>query len=64
MIEKIAGALKLTPYRLFMNEPGAAYGETDKTADFLATIPPDIRSDIIARLSAAICTCVTATLSP
>jgi transcriptional regulator with XRE-family HTH domain len=64
LIEKIAGALKLAPYRLFMNTPGVAYGETDKTADFLASMPPDIRKDIIARLSAAICASVTTTLTP
>ncbi|MDR2144299.1 MAG: helix-turn-helix domain-containing protein [Treponema sp.] len=64
LIEKMAGALKLAPYRLFMDEPGAAYGETDKTADFLASIPPDIRKDIITRLSAAVCNSVTTTLAP
>ncbi|MDR2766941.1 MAG: helix-turn-helix domain-containing protein [Treponema sp.] len=63
MIEKIAGALKLAPYRLFMTESGVAYGETDKTADFLAGIPADIRDDIIARLSAAARTGIAAVLS-
>jgi transcriptional regulator with XRE-family HTH domain len=64
MIEKMARALQLAPYRLFMNEPGSAYGEEDKTADFLAGIPPDIRNNILARLSAAICASVSAVLSP
>jgi transcriptional regulator with XRE-family HTH domain len=64
MIEKMAEALKLDPYRLFMNEPGARYGEADRTADFLASIPPDLRKDIITRLSTAICTSVAATLAP
>jgi transcriptional regulator with XRE-family HTH domain len=64
MIERIAGALKLAPYRLFMNEPGTAYGETGKTADFLASIPPDIRNDIVVRLSTAICASVTTVLTP
>jgi transcriptional regulator with XRE-family HTH domain len=64
MIEKIAGALQLAPYRLFMNEPGSVYGETGKTADFLAGIPPNIREDIIARLDAAVCTGIATVLAP
>jgi transcriptional regulator with XRE-family HTH domain len=64
MIEKMAGALKLAPYRLFMDEPGSAYGEPNKTDDFLAGMPPDIRKDIITRLSAAVCASVTTILAP
>jgi transcriptional regulator with XRE-family HTH domain len=64
MIEKIARALKLAPYRLFMDEPGSVYGEPDKTADFLASIPPDIRKDMISRLNTAICGSITSTLAP
>ncbi|MDR0403744.1 MAG: helix-turn-helix domain-containing protein [Treponema sp.] len=64
LIEKMAEALKLDPYRLFMAEPGEAYGETDNTADFLASMPLDIRKDLITRLSAAICASVAAILAP
>jgi transcriptional regulator with XRE-family HTH domain len=64
MIERIAAALKLAPYRLFMNEPGSAYGQADKTADFLASMPPNIRNDIIARLDAAVCAGITTILTP
>ncbi|MDR1507211.1 MAG: helix-turn-helix transcriptional regulator [Treponema sp.] len=64
MIEKMAVALKLAPYRLFMNEPGVTWGEADKTADFLACMPQDIRKDIIARLNAAVCAGVMAILAP
>jgi transcriptional regulator with XRE-family HTH domain len=64
MIEKIAAALRLEPYRLFMNEPGVIYGEPDETADFLAGIPQKVRENIITRLNTAISTSVAATLSP
>jgi hypothetical protein len=41
LIEKIA--LEVELYRLFMNEPGKAYGTMDQTTEFLTHIPCDVR---------------------
>jgi transcriptional regulator with XRE-family HTH domain len=64
LIEKIALALEVEPYRLFMNEPGKAYGTMDQTTEFLTHIPCDVRRGIIDRLSTALSVCVKETLTP
>ena len=59
LIEKIALALNVEPYRLFMN----AKNYLDETDD-LTRLPPEIRDALIRRLTTAINGCVKETLSP
>jgi transcriptional regulator with XRE-family HTH domain len=64
LIEKMAQALAVEPYRLFMEEPGARYGEPDAAADYLLRMPSQVRLNLVERLNAALCDCVKSTLSP
>jgi transcriptional regulator with XRE-family HTH domain len=64
VIEKIALALNVEPYRFFMDEAGTQYGELDENEDFLVKMPPKIRKEMIKRLNTAINVCVRETLSP
>jgi transcriptional regulator with XRE-family HTH domain len=50
MIEKMACALHVEPYRLFIDE--------NKKTDSIATIPSEIRREIIERLSVTFDACV------
>jgi transcriptional regulator with XRE-family HTH domain len=62
MVEKMAQALKIEPYRLFMAEPGIDYGSP--SADFLASVPREIREELISQLNSSINACVSAALTP
>ena len=64
LIEKIAEALEIEAYRLFMDEPGMLYGDLNEDEDFLLKIPPKTRNKIIKRLSDALNDCVKQTLIP
>jgi transcriptional regulator with XRE-family HTH domain len=64
LIEKIASALKVEPYRFFMDESSNDCEELDETINFLTKLPNSIRLDMIKRLNTAICDCIHQTLSP
>jgi transcriptional regulator with XRE-family HTH domain len=64
LIEKMARALKVEPYRFFMDESSTDCEELDETINFLTRLPNSIRLDMIKRLNTAICDCIQQTLSP
>jgi transcriptional regulator with XRE-family HTH domain len=64
LIEKIAEALNIDAYRLFMDESGMQYGDLTEDDDFLVKIPSKIRNGMIKRLNEALNECVKSTLSP
>jgi transcriptional regulator with XRE-family HTH domain len=50
-IEKIAAALRISAYQLFVQETADEYiNKEQKTKDFLEIIPHDIKEEIISRL--------------
>jgi transcriptional regulator with XRE-family HTH domain len=52
MVERIAAALKIAPYRLFMDESG---GETQtETTVFLERTPDRVKDDLLNQMLAAI----------
>jgi transcriptional regulator with XRE-family HTH domain len=64
LIEKMARALRVEPYRLFMDEPGETYGDLDDITDFLTKLPNHTREDMIDRLNTAIKAAVRQALYP
>jgi len=54
LIEKMAQALRVEPYRLFMEEPGETYGDLDDITTFLTKLPNQTREELIDRLDAAL----------
>jgi transcriptional regulator with XRE-family HTH domain len=64
LIEKIAIALNIEAYRLFMDESGIQYGYLNEEEDFLLKIPTEIRNKMIKRLNEALKNCVKQTLIP
>ena len=64
LIEKIASALNIEAYRLFMDESGMHYGNLSEDDDFLLKIKPEIRNRMIKRLCEALNDYVKQTLSP
>ena len=64
LIEKIAAALDIEAYRLFMDEAGMQYGDLNEEDDFLLKIPPKARDRMIKSLNEALNNCVKQTLSP
>ncbi|GHT58961.1 transcriptional regulator [Spirochaetia bacterium] len=64
LIEKIAQALEVEPYRFFMDESGDRYGNLDTADDFLLQLPKPLRLDLINRLNTALSECVRETLRP
>ena len=64
LIEKIAAALDIEAYRLFMDEAGMQFGDLNEEDDFLLKIPPKAHNRMIKRLSEALNDCVKQTLSP
>jgi transcriptional regulator with XRE-family HTH domain len=64
MIEKIAQALEVEPYRFFMEESGDQYGNLETTDDLMLKLPKRLRQDLITRLNSALNDCVKETLSP
>ena len=64
LIEKIAAALQLEPYRLFMEEPAAAFGEMDPAVDLLTKLPASARQALVVYLNAALGECVKDALTP
>jgi transcriptional regulator with XRE-family HTH domain len=58
-IEKIALALQIASYRLFMQEPGGSDEEKElNTRDFLNGLPRNIKKEITEHLLSAIRDCV------
>lgn len=54
-IEKIAGALEIASYQLFMQKTAEKYEENEQTArDYLESMPQKIKKEIAARLLTAI----------
>jgi transcriptional regulator with XRE-family HTH domain len=64
LIEKMAKALDIEAYRLFMGESGLQYGDLDENEDFLVKVSPKIRTAMIKRLNTAVSACIKETLSP
>ena len=64
LIEKIAQALAVEPFRFFMDESGDQYGNLDTADDLLLKLPKWLRQDLISRLNTALNDCVKETLSP
>jgi len=64
LIEKIAVALNVDAYRLFMDEAGMQFGDLNDYDDFLLKIPPKTRDRMIKHLSEALNNCINQTLSP
>jgi transcriptional regulator with XRE-family HTH domain len=64
LIEKIALALEVEPYRFFMDESGVQYGPLAHADDLLLQLPKPFRLDLINRLNIALSECVRATLRP
>ena len=64
LLEKIAKALSIEPYRFFMEDSGQQYGKLDETEDFLLKLPPNIRKELIKRFTIAINTCVKGVFNP
>jgi transcriptional regulator with XRE-family HTH domain len=64
LIEKIAQALEVEPYRFFMDESGDKYGNLDTAEDLLLKLPQRLKLDLITRLNTALNDCVKETLSP
>jgi transcriptional regulator with XRE-family HTH domain len=63
LIEKIARALRVEPYRLFMEEPDEPCGDLDDITVFLTKLPNQAREELIDRLDAAIKAAVRQTVS-
>ncbi|GHU56635.1 transcriptional regulator [Spirochaetia bacterium] len=64
LIEKIAQALEVEPYRFFMDESEAKYGNLDTADDLLLQLPKRLKLDLVNRLNTALNDCVKETLSP
>ncbi|GHV36965.1 hypothetical protein AGMMS49546_03410 [Spirochaetia bacterium] len=64
MIERIAAALKVEPYRLFKDESGVEGDENRETRDFLANLPDRIRRKLKKQLLEAISADIDQTLQP
>jgi transcriptional regulator with XRE-family HTH domain len=68
-IEKIASALRINPYELFVREAAGEGVENHKekdlgARDFLEAIPPQVREEIIIRLLTALRQGVTESFDP
>jgi transcriptional regulator with XRE-family HTH domain len=64
LIEKMAQALAIEPYRFFMKELDAPDGDGGETLTSLAGLPLNLRLNLINRLTAALGDCVKAALTP
>ncbi|GHV75400.1 hypothetical protein AGMMS49942_02210 [Spirochaetia bacterium] len=64
MIERIAGALKVEPYRLFKDESDAEGDEGRETRDFLSGLPDRVRRKLKKQLLEAIGADIDQTLQP
>jgi transcriptional regulator with XRE-family HTH domain len=64
LIGKIADALEVEPYRLFMENQGEEFPIPKKDTDLLAQLPDGVRRKLIKRLNAAINACIKDTLTP
>jgi transcriptional regulator with XRE-family HTH domain len=64
LVEKIAQALEVDPYRFFMDESADKYGNLDTADELLLTLPKRLRLDLINRLGTALNDCVKKTLNP
>ena len=61
LIEKIAKALKIDAYKLFMDDSSLKLRELEELKEkeaFLASLPPKIRNELIKQLTIAITTCI------
>jgi transcriptional regulator with XRE-family HTH domain len=61
MIEKIAEALNIEAYQLFVN---ATNDDTNETPDYLAALPVRVRLDLIDRLEDIVCAGIGQVLAP
>ena len=61
MIEKIAEALNIEAYRLFINEVNY---DASETPDYLAALPVRVRLDLIDRLEDIVCAGIGQVLAP
>jgi transcriptional regulator with XRE-family HTH domain len=64
LIEKIAWALRVEPYRLFMEESENGQDNLDGVDEFLIRLPDQLRKDMINRLNTAVNACIGQILSP
>jgi transcriptional regulator with XRE-family HTH domain len=64
LMEKIAGALEVEPYRFFMEESETSGEITETPEDYLAMMPQQLRQNMIKRLNAALRSCIEEILSP
>jgi transcriptional regulator with XRE-family HTH domain len=64
MIDKIARALRLEPYRLFVDTAANDVGASVEITGFLNDLPERVRKELISRLISAISTGITQTLAP
>ena len=51
LIEKMAGVLKIDPYRFFIDETGEYQNELDEIVGLLSRLPVQQKLDIINRIS-------------
>jgi transcriptional regulator with XRE-family HTH domain len=63
LIGKIADALEVEPYRLFMENQGPEFSLPKKDTDFLAQLPDGIKRKLIKRLNTAVSACIRDILS-
>jgi transcriptional regulator with XRE-family HTH domain len=54
LIERIAGVLKIEPYRLFKDETGKNFDEKQEKEEFLAKLPDRIRHELKKQILKAI----------
>lgn len=64
-IEKIASALQIAVYQLFIEESAKTDGERDmKTKDYLSELPGNVKNEVVSHILAAIRTNVLESLDP
>jgi transcriptional regulator with XRE-family HTH domain len=64
MIDRIAKALRLEPYRLFVDTAVSGNIVSGEIADFLNDLPERVRKEIVNRLISAVSTGIIQTLTP
>ncbi|MDR1786729.1 MAG: helix-turn-helix domain-containing protein [Spirochaetaceae bacterium] len=64
LIEKIAQALSVEPYRLFMVEMEPFYEGSSEITRFLAQMPLQIRLNLVEHINSALNDCVKQSLTP
>ncbi|MDR1971847.1 MAG: helix-turn-helix transcriptional regulator [Treponema sp.] len=64
LIEKMAAALNVEPYWLFMSELDPHYDDLAEDEDIISALPLRIRNQMVKELTSAISACVKETLTP